>query len=71
MAVEPDNVFALLVPKSGTEFKDGTILTFTRSFTAGSAGTFLTIDENAATLLKVIAGRSDIEARLIFSLTPH
>ncbi len=71
MAVEPDNVFALLSPKSGTEFKDGTILTFTRNYSPEDSGIFLCIDENTATLLKAITGKGDFKARLIFSHTPH
>ncbi len=71
MTVEADNVFALLAPKSGTEFKGGTILTFTRNYSSENSGTFLCINEDTATLLKAVTGRSDVEARLIFSLTPH
>ena len=71
MAVEPNNIFALLAPTSGTEFKGGTILTFTRNYSSEDAGTFLCIDENTATLLKAVTGKDDVKARLIFSLSSH
>lgn len=70
MTVDPDNVFALLAPKSGTEFKEGTVLAFTRVL-GETTGMFLLLGAEETTLESRTPPTDLPSARLIYSLTAH
>jgi len=70
MTIGPENVFALLAPKSGTDFKEGTILAFTRNL-GETEGVFLFLGEDYARLEGSASPSNVPSARLIYSLTTH
>jgi len=71
MTIGPENVFALLAPKSGTEFKHGTLLMFTRDYEPSREGIFLELSEAQSKLKAADHSPSSCIARLIFSQTAH
>ena len=71
MTISPHNVFALLAPKSGTEFKHNTLLMFTKDYDENDEGTFLNLTDSDFTLKKNQSPPPDCAGRLIFSQTAH
>ena len=71
MTIGPKNVFSLLAPKNGTEFKHNTLLMFTRDYNSSETGIFLSLTNTDFTLKTANTPPSDCEGRLIFSQTAH
>jgi len=70
MTIDPDNVFALMAPKSGTDFKEGTVLAFTRIL-GETTGVFLILGDDRTKLQASDPPVNVPSARLIYSLTAH
>lgn len=71
MTIAPENVFALIAPKSGTEFPHETMLMFTKDYAADETGTFLEISEAGTQLKTSDSPPEHAEGRLIFSQMAH
>jgi len=71
MTIAPENVFALLAPKSGTGFKADTLLMFTKDYEQHEAGLFLETQNTEFRLKSSEHPTSSSQGRLIFSQTAH
>lgn len=71
MTIAPENVFALLAPKDGTQFPHETMLMFTIDYSAKASGIFLELTETRAILKEFETPPQHAAGRLIFSQMAH
>lgn len=64
-----ENIFALVLAQTQSNFNVGTILTFTRDYDPAHSAMFLNLSDNSSTLSNTHSALS--MARLIYSFTPH
>ena len=71
MTIGPKSVFALLAPKTGTEFKHNTLLMFSEEYVQSAEGIYLVLKEENYNLTHSKTAPLNSVGRLIFSQTAH